>query len=754
VDAAKLVYKGSSGGGPIPDVQFTPSDACVNPISWEGYCNTSAYPNASSCDGTSCNGDDNYLYTNDAGVLFTATWTARNLDPTVHYDVYTRWVSSSNRSSSVRYTVDHDSGPTTVYEDQRSNGQQWILLTSDVTFASGIGVVTLNHTPSAAGSDRASADAVAFLPHINVGQVDIANSHYFVQNSFGTFLVNIANNDIFYYQFNDSDADDIVDDNELSDLTPAQAAMFGIVTGRTYAAERQNFANWYSFYRRREFTAKSAIAQVIDTMSGVYIGIVTIHERIKQRGLPVNVEIDGTNYDDANSLLNTLYGMYSSGGTPLRLGVKNIGEYYKGNYIKPSSLPLGTSNSSYPFFTADRGGTCQQAFMIAMTDGYYNGSSPSVGNADTDNNTDFDGGKFADKDANIANTLADTTMKYYEADLNTSLDNNVPINARDTATFQHMVSYTLSFGLKGTIDPALWLDCPLGNCPAWPDPDPNSSSAIPEKIDDMYHAAINGRGKYISAGNPEQLIQALMDLKSDIESRIGAAAALATNSIQRQVGTRIFQGIYHTDNWYGDVLSKRIEAVSGDVGDAIWSARQKLDSVTWDNRKIFTTDGYSGIAFQYQNLTIAQKAALDPDTQRAAAMLRYLRGETTNDTNHGGTFRATNGKLGDIVHSAPLFYDDVIYIGANDGMLHAFDAENGTELFSYVPNLIFSDLKYLADPGYSHRFYVDSTPYVQNIGTVEAPEVLLIEGLRKGGKGYFCLDVTTPHPESEITADV
>ena len=80
-------------------------------------------------------------------------------------------------------------------------------------------------------------------------------------------------------------------------------------------------------------------------------------------------------------------------------------------------------------------------------------------------------------------------------------------------------------------------------------------------------------------------------------------------------------------------------------------------------------------------------------------------------------------KLGDIVHSAPIFHTfthsgteyAMIYAGANDGMLHAFDADTGIERFAYVPGLVFGNLKELTDPLYDHLFFVDLTPFIQTI---------------------------------------
>jgi Tfp pilus tip-associated adhesin PilY1 len=97
------------------------------------------------------------------------------------------------------------------------------------------------------------------------------------------------------------------------------------------------------------------------------------------------------------------------------------------------------------------------------------------------------------------------------------------------------------------------------------------------------------------------------------------------------------------------------------------------------------------------------------------------------------------------VNSAPVFLDDVIYAGSNDGMLHAFDATTGAEIFAYVPNLVFGHLELLTDTAYTHRFYVDLTPTVKKDAGIlggTTTRALLVGGLGKGGKGYFALDIT------------
>lgn len=692
-DAVKLVPKFSTT---LPDAVFQAGSG------WSSAADGNQY------------GTD-YLYSSAGSQTYTATWTGNNLDTSQAYDVYARWAGGgTSRLTNVSYFITHDGGVTQTVVNQRNDHGVWIRISESVHFSTGTGVVNINQL---AGTSGLCADAVAFVPTGMVGPINIGRAHYYVHNAAGTFLINLYGGTIGYYRVNDENANNRVDAGELESLTYDEATGVGIVTGRTYLEERVNFANWYSFYRKRELTAKNAIANVINTMQGVYIGMLTIHERIQQPAVPVNVDLEGTIYDQTDHLLNTLYGLDSGSGTPLRLGLKKIGRYFQGDYMKPATLPNFTNNDSYPYFIPDKGGSCQQAFCIVMTDGYWNGDSPGVGDVDGDG---------------YSNTLADVAMYYYENDLNTFLSDDVPIKSPDLANHQHMVTYGLSFGVSGTINPEDYPNCkePDGDCPAWPNP----GAGDKQKIDDLFHASVNGRGQYFNANSPEELAIALEEMKQNIESRLGSAASVATNTIQRQVGAMIYQGIYNTDYWSGDVKAMAINLQSGDIGNQLWSAKSKLETTGWNNRLISTYNGTNGVPFRYANLTDAQKVLLNSDQN----LLNYLRGDVTNDTLNGGAFRVRGGKLGDVVHSAPAYHRGVVYIGANDGMLHAFNAENGSELFAYVPNLLFDNLAQLAQVGYSHMFYVDGTPYIRNVDGQD----ILVCGLRKGGKGYFGLNVT------------
>ena len=380
-----------------------------------------------------------------------------------------------------------------------------------------------------------------------------------------------------------------------------------------------------------------------------------------------------------------------------------------------------------------------------MTDAYWNGGDPSVGNADGDN-----GVPYADT---YWNTLADVAMYYYENDLSASLDDDVTTNPTDSATHQHMVTYSVAFGVSGNLNPGDY-DLESGPYPTWPDP-ADGIDDNKDRIDDLWHAAVNGRGEYLSAFNSGDLVDALLAIKQNIESRTGSAASVSVRGVElyeeAESDLYMFQSTYNSDGWTGDVKAYQVNPTTGEVSETPeWSAANKLDAMWWTNRKIATYSGSEGIPFAFSNLTPDQKTDLDENWQidetNAQNILKFLRGDRSLEKLNGGTLRDRFSVLGDIVHSSPVFENGVLYTGANDGMLHAFRATNGSEIFAYVPNLVFENLSNLADPAYygNHTYYVDLSPVIQR-GVEVSPGseiTLLVGGLGRGGKGYYALDVS------------
>ena len=180
------------------------------------------------------------------------------------------------------------------------------------------------------------------------------------------------------------------------------------------------------------------------------------------------------------------------------------------------------------------------------------------------------------------------------------------------------------------------------------------------------------------------------------------------------------------------------------------------------SRRIFTHDstessGSDGNLFNWAGLSAAQKTALGGATD-GPTVLAYLRGDASNEERNGGTFRdRSTTVLGDIDHSSPVYVDTnpdgdpntndgsrTVYVGANDGMLHAFDADTGVEQFAYVPlGVDFSKLKTLSDPEYVHHYSVDGELAVST--RIQTPGKNILVGLMgRGSKSVYALDVSDP----------
>ncbi|MBT7082472.1 MAG: hypothetical protein HN929_13590, partial [Chloroflexi bacterium] len=673
--------------------------------------------------------DGQYYWTAKDGD-FTAEW---NLTVTAgDYNVYAMWKSDTTRSSSVPYTITHSGGTDTVNVDQKSNGGSWNLLGA-YTFGSGTGQVSIDYTRTGV-NDTVSADAIKLVP-TSAATIDIKNAHYYVWSNIDNkpYLVIIDGGSISYYQVIDNDDDDVIEEGEMIQIvTPPD----DIVTGKSYAVERQNFANWFQYYRKRDLLTRAAVGRVITQMQGVNIGFRGINEVLIQPVLKVKVG----GIDNTSTLLASLFAYELDAQramTPLRIGLEEIGHYLD----KDDGDDGGVGPS--PIASEEEGGACQQNFVIVFTDGYYNGGPPHVGNADADNGVPYA--------SDATNTLADVAMYFYENDLDDNLVNMVPPNEFDEATHQHMVTYGVTFGVTGTMDPDDF-DLENGPYPTWPSPITQFNDKR-FKIDDLWHTAINGRGIFLSASNPQELIDAFLAVMQNIEARIGSASSVSVNGdelYEKLSGDiRMFQSNYSSDGWTGDVKAYELDPVSGAVitSSYLWSAYDVMGLMDWNTRIIATFDGSSGVTFDFDSLTDPQKTYLDPDwttlDTNARNLIDYLRGDPSNEQKNSGSFRNRFNVLGDIVHSSPLFEEEILYAGGNDGMLHAFDAADGSELFAYVPSLVFSNLKKLAETNYSHLYYVDMTPTSRNNVVVNGSSItMLVGGLGKGGKGYYALDIT------------
>ncbi len=261
----------------------------------------------------------------------------------------------------------------------------------------------------------------------------------------------------------------------------------------------------------------------------------------------------------------------------------------------------------------------------------------------------------------------------------------------------------------------------------------------------------------------------------------------------------------------GEDTNNNTKLDGGAIGNLQWNAAEHIPA--FDSRNIFTYNPAGtpkGVTFVCANLTAAQKTALGisdcSSTDQGAWLLNYIRGDWSHEEKNpartdADTIRSSTAAdrvfrnrthldkttlamvspdpwvLGDIINSNPAYvsaenygYDKLpegsssykyfltntassrkkmIYVGANDGMLHGFDAspsgtDAGKEIFAYVPNAVYSGLNALSSPGYAHQYLVDGSPRVADAYFGSAWHTVLVGTTGAGGKAVFGLDVTNP----------
>ncbi len=318
--------------------------------------------------------------------------------------------------------------------------------------------------------------------------------------------------------------------------------------------------------------------------------------------------------------------------------------------------------------------------------------------------------------------------------------------------------------------------------------DPSQNPAAAQVLTAM--AIAGGTGSYFAALSPTALTDDLQVILARILAATQSTASTAVNTTGLHNGSIAYLAQFTTadtnQDWTGDLGAYPIDPATAQVDtsptSAIWSASARLDAADWDTgRLIATWDPMARTATPFRwtpalapngiSATTALGMSLstfapDPSGQD---VLNFLRGKSAQEKRFSGQFRNRTHKLGDIVDSAPLYVgkpasftqtaayftfarahsnrSPVIYIGADDGMLHAFDATTGTERFAYVPNGVFNNLVKLANPYYNqnHLFYVNGSPQAADVQFSDLSwHTLLVGSEGAGGKSLFGLDVTDP----------
>lgn len=286
---------------------------------------------------------------------------------------------------------------------------------------------------------------------------------------------------------------------------------------------------------------------------------------------------------------------------------------------------------------------------------------------------------------------------------------------------------------------------------------------------------------WFAGSTPSLLKSGLSAAFADIAARSSAnsASSAAVSSSRQTSDSQIIYAGYNPQNWTGTVTACRTGySAALCASSPTWEASAWLNASTTatfvstpisaSTRKVFAswqntaTFAFSTMPFQWMSLATEQRTILNAADAQGANRLAYIRGDRSLEAS---IFRARGASvLGDVVHSGVTYVSGpppalryaghgayrvanrgrppVVYVGANDGMLHAFSGSNGRELFAYIPSAVFNNLPDLTALNFRHQYFVDSTPMFGDVQQGSGWATILVGGLGAGGRGYYALNIT------------
>ena len=558
-------------------------------------------------------------------------------------------------------------------------------------------------------------------------------------------------------------------------------------------------------------TARDALLELIDLINpdgfneNVRFGLAKFGSGSDPDGGSISAPVSTGN---KNSLVAQINNTQPGTWTPLAETLVDIGEYMSGDNSVGSCAAAGNIGNSNPM----EDGPCRKNFVIVLTDGastrddFNHGPGTAdficaIGNADGDTDEipdEFTGRTDAPPYQFLGTDwLDDVAYQFYQTDLRPDLPGP-----------QNIVTYTVGF----TLDHPLLRDTAV-----------NSTGE--------YYVARNATE--LAATLQAALLDILERASTFTASTVPSSrTAFGDGMFSAWFIPRVSRGL-----WEGHLeayrLSPSLEIQDKDGNPAIdatdtfieprnpfWDVYKRLLDPAHPTRQIYTTK--TGVRSNFLkatisaadlNLTTAElglypndPAVPFPDTGSLAdGLVDYLYGEDTFDFDRDlDTTELRDWVLGDIFHSNPLVigppppgfrgeegYGPLaqagtflntyknrtrrLYVGANDGMLHAieagdfnigdnlatpeietdyYDLGSGNEAFAYIPGFLLDKLKLMPRNFPRSEYYVDGSPSAADAWLGSSPAdttkdgtewtTVLLTGMRQGGDGYLALDVTDP----------
>lgn len=474
-------------------------------------------------------------------------------------------------------------------------------------------------------------------------------------------------------------------------------------SGRSQAEELQNFANWFTYYRKRHLMLSASMGQVLNSVTGIRLGVVPFNY------LKVVRMYGGENSTDPKDqvanlteIIGDFYSNAAQGGTPTRETLRHVGEQFRTN--------RSVNNPEQ----------CVRNAAFIVTDGFAQATTVSVPRY---NKKDF--GSGAPYATTHNGTLADLALAYYSMQ---PPDDGTNAGAKKL----QMNTYALTLGARGNLWPRI--SDPYAQPISWVNPTRNYS---PDSIDDLWHATINGRGRMFLATTPEETAAQMQQALIEIQTTDGAQGGVTFSTLNlKPTNAYAYVGSYAVNGWTGDILAYGVDAATGEFSqDPVWSAAQKLNARDWNTRKIVTFKNGAGVAFTAAN--IGSSLGLSGSTSATEAVA-YLRGSRANEPR----FRSRKGLMGAVLNAEPVVHpgEGVVYAASNEGMLHALDSATGEELWAYVLGFVLGGMGAQLNPAWQFQTNLDATPALAKVGN----KTLLVGNRGSAGPGVYALDVTDP----------
>lgn len=494
-------------------------------------------------------------------------------------------------------------------------------------------------------------------------------------------------------------------------------------SGRNDIDEMKNFANWYQYYRKRRLLLAAAMGEVLENISGVRMGVVAFNAQATPTMQDADSSADSAN---ARATAGTFYKANATGGTPTHGVFKYLYDQFNTN----------TNIVKY---------ACQRNAAFIITDGFSNDSTvfiPSYSKAKYGGATPYQ--------TTATGSLADQALAYFTATLRVGMAlGKVPLGNQavpnpDPNPDLHVNTYALTLGAKGTLFPAR-TDAFTAPHPTWPTPVSDTATMI----DDLWHATVNGRGQMYMANDVDTAITGINAAMSDIISQVAAQSSVAVSTANLLAGDgKAYEASYNPSGWTGDLTARAVDN-QANITTVEWggkSAADILNARDWTTRRIFTSNGSSGLTFTTGN--IGSVVNPDPANITNTEAVEYLRG---NRAGEGTDFRTRKSLIGPVVNAKPAVDGDTktVYLASGEGMLHAFDTNTGIEEWAFVPYAALTEIGKTIPRKYVYKTKLDSTPVV---GPSGATGKLLVGGMGAAGRSYYALDVTNPKGLSEAAA--